>query len=99
MTTKKSTDNITLLPYPVRVKLVQQRLSDLRYGAEFADLPKSAKVAAAFAVVAEWEKRNNEHHSAQRKAHRARLAEVQDALIIGDTVKAVALLKKLEANN
>lgn len=96
MTTKPKTDNITFLPYAERVKLVRERLAELRY-CKTTPLPKPAKVAAAEAVYREWEKKAEAHEDAQRAAHRANLAEVSDALIVGDMPKAVALMQKLGA--
>lgn len=96
MTTKPKTENITLLPYAERVKLVRERLSGLRY-CKPTPLPKPAKVAAAEAVYREWEKKAEAHEDAQRTAHRAKLNEVQDALIVGDMLKAVTLLQRLGA--
>lgn len=96
MTTKLKTDNITLLPYAERVKLVRERLAGLRH-CKTTPLPKPAKVAAAEAVYREWQKKAEAHEDAQRNAHRAKLAEVSDALIVGDMPKAVELMQKLGA--
>lgn len=96
MTTKQKTENITLLPYAERVKLVRERLAGLRH-CKTTPLPKPAKVAAAEAVYREWERKAEAHDSEQRAAHRAKLNEVSDALIVGDMLKAVALMQKLGA--
>ena len=96
MTTKPNTENITLLPYAERVKLVRERLAGLRY-CKSAPLPKPAKVVAAEKVWNEWVAKSEAHHDAQRDAHRAKLNEVQDAMIVGDMLRAVALLQKLKA--
>lgn len=92
----KTTENITLLPYRERVKLVQMRLQSLRHP-KVTRLPKSARVVAAEKVVADWQARDDEHEKTQRDTHRAKLNEVQDALIVGDMLKAVSLLQKLKA--
>lgn len=96
MSTKKP-ENITLLPYSERVKLVRERLANLRRP-KVVELPKSAKLQAAEKLVREWEDKNEAHEAAQRDAWRAKLHEVQDALIVGDMQKAVALLQKLGAS-
>lgn len=96
MTMKPKTENITLLPYAERVKLVRERLTGLR-SCKTTPLPKPAKVAAAEAVYREWQKKAEAHEDAQRAAHRAKLNEVQDALIVGDMLTAVALLQRLGA--
>lgn len=94
MTTKPKTDNITLLPYSERLKLVRERLNGLRYP-KTKPLPKSAKVQAAEKVWNEWVSASEAHIDAQRDAHRAKLNEVQDAMIVGDMAKAVQLLQRL----
>jgi hypothetical protein len=96
MTTKPKTENITLLPYAERVKLVRERLAGLRR-CETTPLPKPAKVEAAEALYREWERRAEAHDNEQRAAHRAKLNEISDALIVGDIPKAVALMQKLGA--
>jgi hypothetical protein len=96
VSTKPKTDNITLLPYAERVKLVRERLAGLRH-CKTTPLPKPAKVAAAEALFREWECKSDEHDSAQRAAHRAKLNEISDALIVGDMPKAVALMRKIGA--
>lgn len=95
MATSK-TENITLLPYSERVKLVRERLANLRRP-KVTPLPKPAKVQAAEKLYREWEQRAEAHEDAQRDAWRAKLHEVQDALILGDMQKAVALMQKLGA--
>lgn len=96
MSTKPKTENITLLPYSERVKLVRERLNGLRY-TKVTPLPKSAKVQAAEKVWKEWVEKDEAHADAQRDERRAKLNEVQDAMIVGDMVKAIALLQKLGA--
>ena len=96
MTTKPKTENITLLPYSERVKLVRERLANLRRPKVTA-LPKPAKVQAAEKLLGEWERKNDEHQEAQVAAHRAKLHEVQDALIVGDMARAVTLMQRLGA--
>ncbi len=91
MSTKK-TENLTLLPYRERVKLVQQRLQALAYP-KTTSLPKPAKVAAAEKLLREWEAKNEAHCEAQRQAHRAKRAAIADALILGQMDKAVELLR------
>ena len=88
--------NITLLPYSERVKLVRERLNSLRYH-KVDSLTKPAKVLAAEKVVHDWEQKNQDHENAQRDAWRAKLHAVQDAMIVGDMAKAVDLLQKLGA--
>lgn len=95
MATSK-TENITLLPYSERVKLVRERLANLRR-TKVDPLPKSAKVQAAEKLYRDWEAKAEAHEDAQRDAWRAKLHEVQDALIVGDMHKAVSLLQKLKA--
>lgn len=95
MATSK-TENITLLPYSERVKLVRERLANLRRQ-KVTPLPKPAKVQAAEKLYREWEQRAEAHEDAQRDAWRAKLHEVQDALIVGDMQKAVSLMQKLGA--
>lgn len=95
MSTKK-TENITLLPYSERVKLVRERLANLRRPKVVA-LPKPAKVQAAEKLLREWEQKNEAHEDAQRDAWRAKLHEVQDALIMGDMARAVNLMQRLGA--
>jgi hypothetical protein len=96
MTTKTKTENITLLPYSERVKLVRERLANLRRPKVVA-LPKPAKVQAAEKLLREWEQKNEAHEDAQRDAWRAKLHEVQDALIVGDMTRAVSLMQRLGA--
>lgn len=57
MATSK-TENITLLPYSDRVKLVRDRLANLRRP-KVAPLPKPAKVQAAEKLYREWEKKGH----------------------------------------
>ena len=94
MTTKS--EGITLLPYRERVKLVQERMRGLR-APKTKPLNKPARVTAAETVWREWEAKNEAHVDAQRDAHRAKLREIQDALIVGDMVQAVMLLQRLGA--
>lgn len=96
MTTKTKTENITLLPYSERVKLVRERLANLRRPKVTA-LPKPAKVQAAEKTLRDWEAKNEAHEDAQRDAWRAKLHEVQDALIVGDMARAVSLMQRLGA--
>lgn len=91
MSTKK-TENLTLLPYRERVKLVQQRMQALAYP-KTTNLPKPARVAAAEKLLREWEAKNEAHCEAQRQAHRAKRAAIADALILGQMDKAVELLR------
>lgn len=91
-----ATDNITLLPYRERVKLIQQRLQAMRYPVT-KPLPKPAKVLAAQKLVREWEEKDSEHREAQRQEHAKKRAEIADALILGDMKKAVELLRKYGA--
>ena len=95
--TTKVTENITLLPYRERVKLVLARLGALSNYRTVVELKKPAQVVACEKVVSEWNQRNEAHCNEQRKAHRKQLAEVSDAMIVGDMAKAVELLKKLGA--
>ena len=95
MTTNK-TESIALLPYSERVKLVRERLANLRRP-KVVQLPKPAKVQAAERLYRDWEMKAEAHDDAQRYAWREKLHEVQDALIVGDMHKAVALLQKLKA--
>jgi hypothetical protein len=92
------TENITLLPYRERVKLVQQRMLALQFPKTKA-LPKSAKVLAAEKVVREWEEKNDAHCDRQRQAHRSKRAAIADALILGRMEDAVKLLQIEEAGN
>ena len=92
--TMPKTENITLLPYAERVKLVRERLNGLRYP-KTKPLAKPARVLTSEKVVDDWRAKNDEHEDAQRRAHRTKLNEVQDALIVGDIPKAVELLQKL----
>jgi hypothetical protein len=94
MTTKQKANNITLLPYSERLKLVRERLNGLRYP-KTKPLTKSAKVRAAEKVWNEWVAASDAHIDAQRDAHRAKLNEVQDAMIVGDMEKAVQLLQRV----
>lgn len=96
MTTKPKTENITLLPYSERVKLVRERLAGLRRP-KVTPLPKPAKVQAAETLLRAWEQKNDEHLDAQVAAHRVKLNEVQDALIVGDMPRAVLLMRSLGA--
>ena len=89
-------ENITLLPYRERTKLVRERLQWLR-SPKVIGLYKPAKVLAAEKIVAEWEAKNETHLDAQRASFREKKNAVIDALIVGDTQKAVALLQKLGA--
>lgn len=95
MSTKK-TENLTLLPYRERVKLVQQRMQALAYP-KTTPLPKSAKVVAAEKLLREWEAKNEAHCEAQRQAHLAKRAAIADALILGQMDKAVELLRAVGA--
>lgn len=95
MSTKPKANEFTLLRYSERIKLVRERLTSLRHFYP-KSLAKPAKVAAAEKVVQEWEQKNFAHEDAQRDAHRAKLHAVQDALILGDVPKALALLQKAE---
>lgn len=96
MPTKTKTENITLLPYSERVKLVRERLANLRRP-KVMPLPKPAKVLAAEKLLGEWGAKNDSHCDAQAAAHRAKLHEVQDALIVGDMARAVTLMQRLGA--
>ena len=96
MLTKTKTENITLLPYSERVKLVRERLANLRRP-KVESLPKPVKVQAAEKKVNDWLVKNEAHEDAQRAAWRAKLHEVQDALIVGDMARAVALMQRLGA--
>ncbi len=96
MTTKTKTENITLLPYRERVKLVRERLTNLRRP-KVESLPKPAKVQAAEKTVNDWLVKNEAHEDAQRAAWRAKLHAVQDALIVGDMARAVSLMQRLGA--
>lgn len=91
MSTKKA-ENLTLLPYRERVKLVQQRMQAMQYP-KTTPLPKPAKVVAAETLLREWEAKNEAHCEAQRQAHRAKRAAIADALILGQMDKAVELLR------
>lgn len=55
-----------------------------------------AKVAAAEKVWNEWVAKSEARDDAQRDAHRAKINEVQDAMIAGDMLRVVALLQKLK---
>lgn len=90
------TENITLLPYNERVKLVRERLANLRRP-KLTTFPKPAKVQAAEKLFREWEQKAEAYEDAQRDAWRAKLHEVQDALIVGDMARAVVLMQKLGA--
>jgi hypothetical protein len=92
MSTK--TENITLLPYRERVKLIQERMRTLN-SPKPVPLKMPARVAAAAKLLNEWEQKNRVHMDAQRDAHRAKLHEIHDAMIVGDMPRAVALLQKL----
>ena len=92
----KNNPNITMLPYSERVKLVRERLNGLRRP-KVVSLPKPVKVLAAEKVVNDWLVKNESHEESQRDAWRAKLHEVQDALIVGDMPKAVELLQRLGA--
>ena len=93
---KTKTDNSTLLAYRDRVKLVQSRLNGIRYP-NVTRLQKPARVLAAEKIVEAWQEKETAHMDAQREAHRVKLSEVQDALIVGDMAKGVALLQKCGA--
>ena len=94
--TSKKVENITLLPYAQRVKLVQDRMRDLERP-KIVDLPKSKRVIAAEKVVADYDYRNEAYTNDQRRASYTKLNLIRDALIVGDMVKAVELLNKYEA--
>jgi predicted RNase H-like nuclease len=96
MTTKTKSENITLLPYSERVKLVRERLANLRRP-KVTPLKKPASVESAEKRLRAWEAQNDAHLDAQVAAHRAKLHEVQDALIVGDMARAVALMKQFGA--
>lgn len=96
MSKTTKTENITLLPYAERVKMVRERLRGLQWP-KTTPLPMPAKVAAAEKTLKEWQDKARAHEDAQRAAHRAKLNEVQDAMIVGDMLKAVSLLQKLGA--
>jgi hypothetical protein len=95
-TIKTKAENITLLPYNERVKLVRERLANLRRP-QVTSLTKPAKVLAAEKTLNDWLVKNEAHEDAQRQAHRKKLHEVQDALIVGDMAKAVQLMQQLGA--
>ena len=63
----------------------------------FGDSLKPTKVLAAEKLLGEWEAKNDSHCDAQVAAHRAKLHEVQDALIVGDMARAVSLMQRLGA--
>lgn len=96
MSTKDKSTGITLLPYSERVKLVRSRLNGLRWPL-VKSLPKPQKVQAAEKLLNDWHERDRAHREAELDKWRARRHEVEDALILGDTAKAMALLKALEA--
>ena len=96
MTTKPKNDGITLLPYRERVKLVRERLASMRHPGH-TDLPKSQRVLAAEKVLHEYWARNEKAREASYAEHRRRKNEVQDALIVGDMARAVALMQRLGA--
>lgn len=87
-------EGIVLLPYNERVKLVRSRLSSLRYP-KIEPLKKPAKVVAAQKIVDEWAEKETAHEDAQRLAHKQKLHAIEDALIVGDMLKAVELMSKL----
>lgn len=96
MASTTNPENITLLPYRERVKLVRERMSSLQRP-KVVSLPKPAKVQAAEKLLREWEEKNNAHEDAQRNAWRSKLHQVQDALIVGDMARAVSLLQRINA--
>lgn len=84
------------IPHQERVKIIRERLRKLRMRERFTPLPKSKRVLAAEKVVEEWEERNEWAENAHYEKHRAQVCEVENALILGDMVKVVELLTKLE---
>ena len=92
----KDTESIIALPYRDRVRMAQERIRSIQRPA-LQVLPKSARVVAAEKVVHEWEDKADEYNRKQRAEHREKLNAITDALIVGDTAKAVALLQKFGA--
>ena len=95
MTTKPKAENITLLPYRERVKLVRERLAAMR-APKHEGIPKSQRVLAAEKVMHDYYVRNEAAREVAYEVHRKRKHEVQDALILGDTEKAIKLLREFD---
>lgn len=87
---------LATVPYRERLKLLDQRLRDVRYPT-IKPLPKPTKVQAAERVVAEWEAKNEAHIQAQRDAHKAKMNRIKDEVILGNAEEAVRLLRELDA--
>lgn len=89
-------EKITALPYAARVRLITERLQDLRRP-KAENLPKSKEVIKAENIAYEWEKKNTEHINAQFEAWRVKRNAIADAAALGDMAKAVELLQALDS--
>ena len=61
------------------------------------ELHGDERVLAAEAVMRDYNARNQAHRDDEWNAWRLKRHEVEDALIVGDTAKALALLQKFGA--
>lgn len=77
-------------------KILADRLRRLHYRHVFEDLPKSKRVLAAEAVIAEWEERNEAAKDKARDAARAKIREIQNEALLGNLEKVVKLLNEIE---
>ncbi len=94
MATKKESNPI---PYSTRLKIIRERLARARRAERFTDIPMPAKVKAAQKTLAEWETRNEAARDAHYAKHAAKVRQIEDALILGDSEKVVKLLAAIGA--
>ena len=83
------------LPYNTRLKVIRERLNRARRAERFKQIPIPAKVEAAQKIVADWEDRNMAASEAHYAKHTKKVREVEDAMILGDGEKVVALLNAM----
>ncbi len=91
-----TSNSLATVPYRERLKLLDQRLRDVRYPT-IKQMVKPAKVQAAERVVADWEAKNEAYMQTQRDAHRAKMSRIKDEVILGNADEAVRLLRELDA--
>lgn len=94
MATKKEP---SLIPYNEKVRIVRERL---RRASRFVRQPepaKPAKVVAAEKVMTAWEKRCEAAEEKAREKHYAKVREIENALLMGDSKKVIALLDAIGA--
>lgn len=94
MATKKEP---SMIPYSEKVRIIRERLRRANRFVRPEEPAKPAKVAAAEKVLDAWEKRCESAEEKARERHRAKVREIENALLMGDSKKVVALLDAIGA--